>query len=63
MKLIRFQVANSGDPVAIDPDAVVRIGFGVTPGSTFIRQVDGSSVDVASDFETVLKILNDAKGA
>jgi hypothetical protein len=62
VKLIKFQVANSGDPTAIDPDAVVRIGLGLKAGTTFIKQVDGSDVDVLGDFEAVLKIINDAKG-
>ena len=61
-KLIKFQVSNSGDAVAVDPDAVVRIGVGLKPNTTFIKQADGSDVEVLGSFEEVLKTLNDAKG-
>jgi hypothetical protein len=59
MKLVEFHVANSGDLIAVNPDSVCRIGKGVNEGTTFIRQEDGSSVDVSEDHESVKKALSD----
>jgi hypothetical protein len=59
MKLVEFHIANSGDVIAVNPDSVCRIGKGVNEGTTFIRQEDGSSVDVSEDYESVKKALSD----
>ena len=59
MKLVEFHVANSGDLIGINPDSVCRIGKGVASGTTFIKQEDGSSVEVSEDYATVKKALSD----
>jgi hypothetical protein len=59
MKLVEFHVANSGELIAVNPDSVCRIGKGAAEGTTFIRQEDGSSVDVSEDYESVKRALSD----
>lgn len=59
--LVEFRIASSGSRVAIHPDNVVRVGtlpaIVNDPKRTFIRSVDGSSVDVIEEYETVLARL------
>jgi hypothetical protein len=59
MKLVEFHVSNSGDLIGVNPDSVIRIGKGVAAGATFIKQEDGSSVEVSEDYATVKKALGD----
>jgi hypothetical protein len=59
MKLVEFHVSNSGDLIAINPDSVIRVGKGIAAGTTFIKQEDGSSVEVSEDYATVKRALSD----
>lgn len=59
MKLVEFHVSNSGDLIAVNPDSVIRIGKGIAAGTTFIKQEDGSSIEVSENYESVKTALSD----
>jgi len=67
IRLIEFHVLSSGYPVAINPDAVSKIGVvdwdenGVKTDvrGVFISQDNGSSVNVREDYATVKKALSE----
>jgi hypothetical protein len=65
-RMVELHVAVSNAPIAINPDNVCRIGeivdmSGKSLTSTFIRQVDGSSVDVRESYAVVKAALECSK--
>jgi hypothetical protein len=59
MAWIEFHIKTSGDPILVNVDQIVRIGVAVdegggagTPG-TFIRQADGSTVEISEPYRDV----------
>jgi len=49
MNLVDFKVytpSGEGGMISVNPENVCRIGDGIAAGTTFIKQSDGSSVDV-----------------
>jgi hypothetical protein len=62
-RLVELHVAVSGAPIAVNPDNVCRIGeiadlSGKPMTTTFVRQVDGSSVDVKESYAQVKALLD-----
>ena len=59
MAWIEFHIKTSGDPILVNVDQIVRIGIAINEGSavgtpgTFIRQADGSSVEVSEGYSDV----------
>lgn len=65
-RLVELHVAVSNAPIAINPDNVCRIGeivdmSGKPMMTTWIRQVDGSSVDVREPYAVVKAALECSK--
>jgi len=63
MAWIEFHVKASGDPILVSVDQIVRIGVAVGDGKapgTFIKQVDGSTVEVIEEYGDVVRKITGA---
>lgn len=68
MRLVELHVASSNSVLAVNPDAVGRVGtvrYNTVSYSdverTFVRFLDGTSVEVAEPFPAVCALLGGAK--
>jgi len=64
MHLVEFTVfaaispADSKRSIAVNPETVIRVGsMGMPPDHSFIKFVDGGSVEVVESYETVVSRL------
>ena len=61
MAWIEFHVKASVDPILVNVDQIVRIGGAVDQGSpagtpgTFIKQADGSTVEISEVYSDVIQ--------
>lgn len=60
-RFVELHISVSGSPIAINPDTVSRIGM--LKESTFVRFVDGQSVEVSETYAVVGVLLGGLSNA